>query len=57
LGVIPKLPEQENGWPMAKFTFMQIILLKKQGCFFNSSGVASNIKVLKFQRSGNKKSS
>ena len=57
LGVIPKLPERENGWPMAKFTFMQIVLLKRQGCFFNSLGVTSNIKVLKFQRSGNKKSS
>ena len=45
VGVISKLPEHESGWPMAKFTFMQIILLKNQGCFFNSVGVASNIKV------------
>jgi hypothetical protein len=37
--------------------FMQIILLKRQGCFFNSVALGSTSKFFKFQRSGSKASS
>ena len=42
---------------MRKLTFMQIVLLKRQGCFFNSVALGSTSKFFKFQRSGSKASS
>ena len=42
---------------MRKLTFMQIVLLKRQGCFFNSVALGPTLKYFKFQRSGSKASS
>jgi hypothetical protein len=36
IGPTCHLPEQERSWPMAKKCFLEIVLLKKQPCFFNS---------------------
>jgi hypothetical protein len=34
VGVIPKLPEHESGWPMAKIHFYADYSVKKTGLFF-----------------------